>query len=204
MGITRTTALAALILTAGTGAAMQVPTLPVPDRAPSVLQDIVATQAFETRVTDYVLLHRLLETPFPPWRMTRDIAQIQAAQRELARRIQLARANAHQGDLIRPDVARVFRRRIAACLSPEEWAAILADNAAEEKEVRIGPPPTLHVNMEWPEQVPFGFVPPQLLATLPVLPPELQYRIIGNSLVLWDHHANIIVDFLPGAFTVTS
>ena len=70
--------------------------------------------------------------------------------------------------------------------------------------MRIGPPPALHVNMEWPEQVLFGFVPPQLLATLPLLPPELQYRIIGNTLVLWDHHANLIVDFLPGAFTVTS
>ena len=33
----------------------------------------------------------------------------------------------------------------------------------------------------------FGFVPPQLLAALPRLPAELQYRIIGNALVLWDH-----------------
>jgi hypothetical protein len=52
--------------------------------------------------------------------------------------------------------------------------------------------------------VPFGFVPPQMLAALPRLPAELQYRIIGNSLVLWDHHANLIVDFLPGAFIATS
>ena len=112
----------------------------------------------------------------------------------LALRIQLARANARQGDLITPNVARMFRRRIAACLPAEEWAAILADNAEEyEKgldDIRIGPPPALRVNMEWPEQVLFGFVPPLLLATLPLLPPELQYRIIGRSLVLWDHHAN--------------
>jgi hypothetical protein len=44
-------------------------------------------------------------------------------------------------------------------------------------------------------------VPPQLLQVLPPLPPELQYRIIGRSLVLWDHHANLVVDYLPGAFT---
>jgi len=36
---------------------------------------------------------------------------------------------------------------------------------------------------------------------LPRLPPELQYRIAGRSLVLWDHHANLIVDFLPRALT---
>jgi hypothetical protein len=169
-----------------------------------MLQEIVATQGFEARVNDYVVLHRLLEGPLPPLRMTRDITTVQASMCELALRIQLARVNARQGDLITPDVAQMFRRRIVASLPPEEWAAIFADNAEEEEDVRLGPPPALHVNTEWPEQVLFGFVPPQLLAMLPLLPPELQYRIIGNSLVLWDHHANLIVDFLPGAFTVTS
>jgi hypothetical protein len=169
-----------------------------------MLQEIVATQAFEQRVSEYVVLHRLLEGPLPPLRVTRDISEVQATMRELALRIQLVRANAQQGDLITPDVARMFRRRIAVCLPVDQWAAILADNAEEQEDVRIGPPPALHVNMEWPEQVLFGFVPPQMLATLPRLPVELQYRIIGNALVLWDHHANIIVDFLPGAFTVTS
>jgi len=58
----------------------------------------------------------------------------------------------------------------------------------------------LRVNMTWPELVLFGFVPPQMLAALPRLPEELQYRILGNALVLWDHHPNLIVDFLPDAF----
>jgi hypothetical protein len=204
MSIKRTTALAALMLAVGTGAATQVPPLAAPDRTELVLQDIAATQAFETRINQYVALHRLLEGPLPPLRVTRDMSRIQASMRALALRVQLARADARQGDLITPDVARMFRRRINACLAPEEWAAIFADNAADEEDVTVGPPPVLHVNMEWPEQVPFGFVPPQLLATLPALPPELQYRIIGTTLVLWDHHANLIVDFLPGAFTVTS
>jgi hypothetical protein len=43
-------------------------------------------------------------------------------------------------------------------------------------------------------------VPPQLIRALPQLPPELQYRIVGRALVLWDHHADLIVDVLPGAF----
>ncbi len=78
----------------------------------------------------------------------------------------------------------------------------LADNAAEaeDEEGAPAPPPPLQVNMAWPEEVPFGFVPPQMLAALPRLPAELQYRIIGNALVLLDHHANLIVDFLPDAF----
>ena len=43
-----------------------------------------------------------------------------------------------------------------------------------------------------------------ILQSLPPLPEELQYRIIGQSLVLWDCHANLIVDFLPGAFVPTT
>jgi hypothetical protein len=39
-----------------------------------------------------------------------------------------------------------------------------------------------------------------MLAVLPPLPAELQYRIVGRSLVLWDFHADLIVDIMPGAF----
>jgi hypothetical protein len=118
----------------------------------------------------------------------------------LTDRMLVARQHARQGDIITADVARMFRRRIAGCLSPEEWAAILTELAEDEAGIPV-PPVALRVNMPWPEQVSYGFVPPQLLSVLPPLPVELQYRIIGRSLVLWDHHANLIVDFLPGAFT---
>jgi hypothetical protein len=32
---------------------------------------------------------------------------------------------------------------------------------------------------------------------LPKLPPEVQYRIVGTSLVLVDLKAHVIVDFIP-------
>ena len=119
--------------------------------------------------------------------------------RALAVRVRIARGTARQGDIITPDVARVFRRRIAACLTPEEWRAVFADRARDEEGPPVEPPP-LRVNMDWPAGVPFDYVPPGLLRALPALPQELQFRIIGRSLVLWDHHANLIVDFLPAAF----
>lgn len=202
MSTKRTTVLAVLLLSAGTGAVAQVTSHP--PLTQTVLQDIAATQTFQERVNQYVTLHRLLEGPLPPLRPTRDMTEIQTSMRALALRIQMVRANARHGDLITADVARVFRRHIATCLRPEEWVAIFADNAEEEDNVGIGAPPTLYVNMEWPENVSFGFVPPQLLAALPRLPAELQYGIIGSTLVLWDHHANLIVDFLPDAFPVTT
>ena len=193
------TTLAILLLSAGAGAVAQDRTFPPPPAAP-ILQDLVVTQTFQQRVDEYVTLHRLLEAPLPPLWPTRDMSRIQSATRALSLRIQVARATAQQGDIITPDVARLFRRRIATCLTPEVWAAILAERDTDDEGEAAAPLPALHVNMEWPAQVPFDFVPPQMLVALPPLPAELQYRIIGRALVLWDHHANLIVDILPAAF----
>ena len=189
--------LAIVLFAAGTSLTAQIPQLPAPSAAEPILREIVAVQAFEDRVGQYVLQHRLLESTVPPLQPTRDVRQIDMAVQALAVRIRLARAGARQGDLITPEVGLVFRRRIATCLTPVEWAAVLAENAEEAEGEASG---LLRVNMAWPEPAVFGFVPPQMLAALPRLPDELQYRIIGNALVLWDHHANLIVDFLPDAF----
>jgi hypothetical protein len=204
MAARRTVVLAMVVFATATRAAAQIPQLPAPGQAEPTLREIVAVQGFEERVAQYVLQHRLLERTVPPLQPTRDMRQVDMAVQALALRIRLARTGALPGDLITPEAAMVFRRRIATCLTAREWAAILAENAEEAEEdeegVPAGPPPVLRVNMTWPEPVLFGFVPPLLLAALPRLPEELQYRIIGNALVLWDHHANLIVDFLPDAF----
>jgi hypothetical protein len=42
-----------------------------------------------------------------------------------------------------------------------------------------------------------------LLAVLPPLPDELQYRFMSHDLILWDVHANLIVDFITGALSPT-
>lgn len=155
-----------------------------------------AIQAFDRRVGDYVALHRRLEGPLPPLSTTDDVREIRAAMDALAVRIQSARKGAREGDLFTADVAVIFRKRIASCLSPEEIDAILRDREEDDPEVV----PPFRVNAAWPEGMPFNLVPPALIAALPPLPPELQYRIIGRSLILWDHHSNLIVDVLPGAF----
>lgn len=44
-----------------------------------------------------------------------------------------------------------------------------------------------------------GATPPTLLMHLPLLPKELQYRIVGSTLVLYDMSSDLIVDFMPNA-----
>jgi len=57
----------------------------------------------------------------------------------------------------------------------------------------------VQVNQRYPESLPFTTVPPTLLRKLPELPEEVDYRILGPSLLLIDRKANMIVDFIPNA-----
>jgi hypothetical protein len=192
---------AVLLLSPGGRLAAQLPPLAgCPVDAERILEDVVATQTFQERVAAYVTVHQLLEGPLPPLEVGRDLGPVRETTQALQLRIQRSRVNARQGDIITPEVARMFRRNIVACLTREEWAALFAEMRYDEQGRLVPPPPALHVNMPWPAEVAFEFVPPQLLQALPRLPVELQYRIIGRDLVLWDHHANLIVDWLPGAF----
>ena len=53
------------------------------------------------------------------------------------------------------------------------------------------------INTVYPTTLPLADVPGgALLRKLPDLPPELEYRIIGRSLILRDVKANLIVDIL--------
>jgi hypothetical protein len=57
----------------------------------------------------------------------------------------------------------------------------------------------LNVNQPYPEGAPLPTMPANLLANLPRLPEDLEYRIVDRHLILRDVDANIIVDFVPNA-----
>jgi hypothetical protein len=169
------------------------------NQGPPPPDEVIAIEDFLHRVDTYVMVHRVAEGQLPMLHPTWDMREIRQQRLALAARIRATRPNAKQGDIITPEAARLFQRRIAACLSLEAWVAVLAERDEEQEGVPIRNA-TVRVNMPWPENAPFGFVPPQLIAALPPLPGELRYGIIGRSLVLWDYHADVIVDVLPEAF----
>ena len=45
-------------------------------------------------------------------------------------------------------------------------------------------------------------VPEGVLGRLPTLPDAIGYRIVGGNLILWDTHAEIVIDALSNAFIV--
>jgi hypothetical protein len=159
-------------------------------------QEDAALATYNGRIADYVALHKRLERPLPPQQISSDMRVVRQAMDALAKEIKAARRGAGRGDIFTPEVAAVFRVRIANCLPADEMEMIITERE-EEDPVRL---PAIHVNDRWPKGMPFIFVPPQLLSALPRIPAELQYRIVGHALVLWDHHADLIVDILPDAF----
>jgi hypothetical protein len=55
------------------------------------------------------------------------------------------------------------------------------------------------VNAAYPKDQPVQSMPPSLLKELPQLPRELEYRVVGRTLILRDTEANLIVDYVKEA-----
>ena len=55
------------------------------------------------------------------------------------------------------------------------------------------------VNSRYPDTVPLTTIPPEVLQTLPKLSEDLEYRFIGNWLILLDTHAHVIADYIEDA-----
>jgi hypothetical protein len=156
--------------------------------------DALLLRDFQRRVETYMDLHKRLEKESPPLKETRDPAKIQASQDVLAEKIRAARKDAVAGEIFTPDIRQLFRR----LMYPE----IKGPDGAETKQAIKDDAPKsvpLKVNAKYPEGAPLPTVPPNLLAALPKLPEDLEYRIVNKALILRDVHANLIVDFIPNA-----
>ena len=62
----------------------------------------------------------------------------------------------------------------------------------------------VRLNDVYPDGAPFATMPPLLLLQLPPLPAGLEYRFLGNAVILLDVDANLVVDFVPNALWPTS
>jgi hypothetical protein len=145
---------------------------------------------FSARVWDYSELRSELEKGLPPLRVTDDPAEIRRAVRALAKRIRVARAGAKQGDMFTPTISVEFRKVLILEMDANTWAAIMDDNPGELSN---------EINGSYPEGKPLSTVPPNILALLPRLPDDIQYRFLGRHLILLDTRANVILDRIPFA-----
>jgi len=149
---------------------------------------------FQKRVKAYSDLRGKVETGPAQQKETSDPAKIVEAQQTLAARIRAARKDAQPGDLFTPAIQERFKRLLAPQLKGKEGQNTKAD-IKEDAPKAI----QLKVNAAYPEAQPLPTVPPNILANLPKLPEDLEYRIVDRHLILRDVAANLIVDFIPNA-----
>ena len=145
---------------------------------------------FSARVWDYSQLRSELEKGLPALTVTDDPAEIRRAIRARAKRIRAARAGAREGDMFTPTISVEFRKALILEMDANTWAAIMDDNPGEFSH---------QINGTYPEGKPFSTVPPNILAALPRLPEDIEYRFLGRHLILLDTRANLILDRIPYA-----
>jgi hypothetical protein len=145
---------------------------------------------FTTRVWNYFELRNELEKGLPALAITDDPAQLQRAELTLARKIRVARAGAKQRDIFTPNISVEFRKILLIEMNVEAWAAIMDDNPGEFSN---------HINGTYPKKRTLSTVPPNILAALPRLPADIEYRFLGRHLILHDTRANVILDRIPYA-----
>ena len=178
--------------------------VPVPVRPPECQLDIVPPFVLEERVLEdfnrqvahYARLHRRLERALPPEHLFMDTEDMPFAVDALHTALIDARPNARAGVFFKPALAYLLTQRLHRAVTANGYTA-----AEVLAAINVGRVPGMRrpqVNDRLPD-VSNIEVWPALRAALPPLPKELTFRFIDRDLVLWDVHADLIVDVLEDA-----
>ncbi len=156
--------------------------------------DTVALQAFHDEIDKYLAMLRKLREELPVLVPNSSAREISATSDVLAAAIQRAKPNARIGDFFKGESGRVITRRVVDVVRTANLGPVLAAIDDEPPTIKA---PGIHVRFPAASQM--ATMPPSILEVLPRLPAELEYRIIGNNLILRDINAALILDYIPGA-----
>jgi hypothetical protein len=151
---------------------------------------------FLDHVNFYAAVQRTVVKSLGPPLMWPDWEQVLRQQRRYAEAMREARPGARDGAFFTPAVSRFFRDRIDAIVRETGLDVTTTFEPPDDNEIVVMARPRAG------EAVPWNAGPvmwPSMLAGLPELPPELEYRFLGQHLILIDVLANLVVDVLPDA-----
>jgi hypothetical protein len=154
-----------------------------------------SASVFQERVSEYTRLRQQIVRHLQADRLDGDGADDAdaAIRRALASAIRAARYDARAGDVFGVEMSGRILRMVRADLSaraPRDRDAILFEVPAVAD---------VRVNDGYPNGAPLATMPPLLLMQLVPLPPELQYRFLGDAIIMLDVDASLIVDVVPHA-----
>jgi hypothetical protein len=169
----------------------------VPVNNPSVAADGQPVNAqgaavleFHKRIQAYMKIHNEAEGKVPNLKRTDDPVEISSREKALGEMIMTLRPGAQPGDIFAKEYQPYFIKTVEEDFKKRS----AADRKALVHELPRGA--KVSINTVYPTTLPLITFPATLLRSLPDLPPELEYRIVGRHLLLRDVKANLIVDAL--------
>ena len=156
--------------------------------------DAQALSTMNERLGEYIDLHTKLERSLAKLPKDATPQQIDKNQRAFEALMRKARATAKPGDIFTPEARPIIKRLLATVFGGPEGKQLKA-SIMDENSTGI----TISVNGRYPDKVPLSSVPPEVLQTLPKLTEDMEYRFIGDRLILLDTHAHVVADFIDDA-----
>lgn len=147
---------------------------------------------FTVRVDAYAELRRGLQERLPEVTGTNDVREIRRERRSLAHAIRGARVGAIRGEFFTPATSAQLHLVLERVLDTRMCASIMEDNPGAGGFPRA-------IDGTYPDGKTFSTMPGLLLARLPGLPDDIQFRFVGRDLILYDVRANTIIDRMPDA-----
>ena len=149
---------------------------------------------FQAAIADYMKLRQRLRNEITGPVAGSTAVELNRASDSLAAAIQRARASARVGNIFAVPITVAFKHRVDEVVRQDNLAPLLAIIDDEPPTIKT---PAIH--LRFPAASQMATMPPSLLAALPELPKELEYRIVGEYLVLRDVDAALILDYIPAA-----
>jgi hypothetical protein len=166
----------------------------VPVKGQPVNADARALADVQARIAAYVTLHKKLEGTISGFSKEKTPEEIDKNHRALAHLLQEARRGARRGDIFTPPATIVIRRLLGTVFAGPDGASMRASIMDENPGAL-----KIAINGRYPDSAPLTTMPPQVLEGLPKLPDELEYRFLGERLILMDVHSHTIVDVIDKA-----
>src|SRR5688572_3446508 len=155
-------------------------------------RDEQVLRSFTQSVESYAALHReALESA--PGELCGGPEEMELTRSLLESEIRRLRPAAREGDIFTPEVGALIRSRVQAAFRDARWIPPDPETDASGRPLRR----VVEVNAAYTPY--FGPHPWNVFRALPLLPEELEYRIVGRDLVLIDVTASLVVDVLREA-----
>jgi hypothetical protein len=156
--------------------------------------DAAAIAQFQAEIARYMAIRHGLSDELSGPKPESSAVELTSATDALAAAIRRRRPKTQPGTLFTPAVAEAIKRRLNEAVQGASLGSVLAgiDDEGQGIERPL-------VYLRFPAAAQLATMPPSLLAALPPLPKELEYRIVGSYLVLRDIDAALVIDFIPAA-----